>query len=86
MLKLKLIYPLPFIPLLRRFWPVIDDRLRRAAYERGVSVRVMASHWNHTRPDMADWLLSLQALSSPRTRMDLQAVSCMKILLINKEY
>ncbi|EFA85148.1 phospholipase D3 [Heterostelium album PN500] len=30
------------------FWPVIDDALRAAAYNRRVQVRVMVSHWNHT--------------------------------------
>ncbi|XP_068247198.1 5'-3' exonuclease PLD3-like isoform X2 [Palaemon carinicauda] len=56
----------------KRFWPVIDDRLRAAAMERGVRVRILGSHWNHTRPDMVNYLQSLQALSSPATRMDIE--------------
>ncbi|KYR01470.1 phospholipase D3 [Tieghemostelium lacteum] len=30
------------------FWPVIDDALRAAAFNRGVKVRLLVSHWNHT--------------------------------------
>ena len=46
------------------FWPVIDDALRRAALERGVHVRLLGSHWNHTRSSMALFLKSLSALSN----------------------
>lgn len=46
-----------------RFWPDIDLELRRAALERRVEVRLLASHWNHTREDMVRWLRSLQDLS-----------------------
>ncbi|KAK2176723.1 hypothetical protein NP493_644g05000 [Ridgeia piscesae] len=47
----------------KRFWPVIDDALRRASLEQGVEVRIMASLWNHTNPDMMKYLHSLAALS-----------------------
>lgn len=46
-----------------RFWPVIDDALRRASLERGVEIRIMASWWNHSNPDMVKYLNSLAALS-----------------------
>ena len=45
-----------------RYWPVIDDALRRAAFDRKVQVQLMASLWNHTRPDMKFYLKSLAAL------------------------
>jgi len=45
------------------FWPVFDNALRRAAVERGVRVRVLASHWSSTRPDLVRWLRSLAAIS-----------------------
>ncbi|XP_014670269.1 PREDICTED: phospholipase D3-like isoform X2 [Priapulus caudatus] len=47
----------------RRFWPVIDNELRRATLEKGVDVRLMASWWNHSRPDLPKYLLSLQVLT-----------------------
>ncbi|KAB7499484.1 Phospholipase D3 [Armadillidium nasatum] len=45
------------------FWPVIDDELRRASLNKRVKVKLLASHWNHTRADMVRWLKSLQDLS-----------------------
>lgn len=47
----------------RTYWPVIDDALRRAAFDRKVHVRLMASLWNHTRSDMKNYLRSLAALN-----------------------
>ena len=38
---------------------MIDDALRKAAYERGINVRLMGSYWKHTRHDMSDFLKSL---------------------------
>ena len=52
-------FPLPS----SRYWPVIDDALRRAAFDRKVKVRLLASLWNHTRPDMKFYLQSLAALN-----------------------
>ena len=46
-----------------RYWPVIDDALRRAAFDRKVQVRLMASLWNHTRPDLKQYLRSLAAMN-----------------------
>ncbi|KAK4326829.1 hypothetical protein Pmani_002661 [Petrolisthes manimaculis] len=57
----------------KKFWPLIDDRLRAASWERGVRVRVLGSHWPHTRPDMPAFLASLQALTGNHTHMDVQA-------------
>ena len=57
-----------------RFWPVIDDALRRAAVERGVAVRVLASHWPSTRKDMPHWLRSLADISV--SGVNIQTVSC----------
>ncbi|NWU88348.1 PLD3 Phospholipase, partial [Onychorhynchus coronatus] len=45
-----------------RFWPAIDERLRRAAVERGVAVRLLAGCWSHSRPQMFPFLRSLAAL------------------------
>ncbi|KAK7103131.1 5'-3' exonuclease PLD3-like [Littorina saxatilis] len=42
-----------------RYWPVIDDALREAAFDRRVRVRILASKWNHTKKDMYPLLCSL---------------------------
>jgi len=45
------------------FWPIIDDAIRKAAIERGVEVRMLISHWDHTRPNIKNYLKSLQDLT-----------------------
>lgn len=55
-----------------RFWPAIDDGLRRAAYERGVKVRLLVSCWGHSEPSMRAFLLSLAALRDNHTHSDIQ--------------
>jgi hypothetical protein len=35
-----------------RYWPVIDDALRRAAFDRRVSVKLLISYWNNTWAEM----------------------------------
>ncbi|KAL8566112.1 hypothetical protein ACOMHN_051838 [Nucella lapillus] len=44
------------------YWPVIDDALRHAAFDRRVSVRLLASRWKHTKKDMYAFLCSLQMM------------------------
>ncbi|XP_028921100.1 5'-3' exonuclease PLD3 [Ornithorhynchus anatinus] len=56
----------------RRFWPAIDDGLRRAAYERGVKVRLLVSCWDHSEPSLLPFLRSLAALQDNRTHYDVQ--------------
>ncbi|XP_047736889.1 5'-3' exonuclease PLD3-like isoform X2 [Hyalella azteca] len=55
-----------------QFWPVIDNALRKAALERRVRVRVLASLWQHSRDDLAHWLLSLSAITSSYPQIDVQ--------------
>ena len=55
-----------------KFWPAIDDALRAAALERGVRVRLLASHWDHTRPAMVRFLRSLADLDGDNPRVDIQ--------------
>lgn len=45
-----------------RFWPEIDDSIRDAAY-RGVNVRMLISHWDHSRKEMIPFLKSLQTIT-----------------------
>ena len=47
-----------------RYWPVIDDALKSAMYNRGVKVRVMGSIWEYTEPDMIKFLQSLQRVNA----------------------
>lgn len=54
------------------FWPVIDDALRAAAINRGVSVRLLISHWAHTRPAITRYLTSLTSLSGTKPKVDIQ--------------
>lgn len=54
------------------FWPDIDDALRRAAIDRGVRVRLLISHWDHTRPSMMRYLRSLAVLSGSHPSVDIQ--------------
>lgn len=42
---------------------MIDDELRRAAFDRQVQVRVLGSLWNHTDPSMLQFLNSLAEIS-----------------------
>ncbi|NXH62206.1 PLD3 Phospholipase, partial [Rhabdornis inornatus] len=56
----------------QRFWPAIDDRLRRAVVERGVRVRVMAGCWRHSRAAMFAFLRSLDAVGDNRTSYDVE--------------
>ncbi|XP_039578635.1 5'-3' exonuclease PLD3-like [Passer montanus] len=51
----------------RRFWPAIDERLRRAAVERGLRLRLLAGCWPHSHPAMFPFLRSLAALADNRT-------------------
>lgn len=55
------------------FWPVIDNALRRAAIERGVRVRLLASKWSHTRKAMFVFLNSLNSFRLLSTRGRIEA-------------
>ncbi|XP_041254954.1 5'-3' exonuclease PLD3-like, partial [Onychostruthus taczanowskii] len=56
----------------RRFWPAVDERLRRAAVERGVRLRLLAGCWPHSRAEMFPFLRSLAALADNRTGYGVQ--------------
>lgn len=65
---------LKYIILFLRFWPVIDDALRAAAIDRGVSVKLLISYWNHSSPAQDYFLHSLQAISKSYKNVDIQVV------------
>ncbi|KAL7741444.1 hypothetical protein ACLKA6_000769 [Drosophila palustris] len=55
-----------------QFWPAIDNALRKAAVERGVSVKLLISWWKHSDPSMDNFLRSLQDLSMTKRHIDIQ--------------
>ncbi|KAH8293152.1 hypothetical protein KR044_007052, partial [Drosophila immigrans] len=56
-----------------QYWPEIDNALRTAAVERGVSVKLLISSWKHSDPSMDNYLLSLQDLAmKSRHHVDIQ--------------
>lgn len=57
-----------------RFWPVIDNALRTAAIDRRVSVKLLISWWNHSRPAEDNFLNSLKDISSSYRGVDVQVV------------
>ncbi|XP_061453836.1 5'-3' exonuclease PLD3 isoform X2 [Rhineura floridana] len=56
----------------KRFWPVIDDHLRKAAYERRVLIRLLVSCWRHSKPIMFPFLRSLAALQDNHTHYSVE--------------
>ncbi|EGC37391.1 phospholipase D3 [Dictyostelium purpureum] len=46
------------------FWPVMDNAIRAAAFNRNVKVRMLISHWNQTNSRIPQWLHSLDQVSN----------------------
>lgn len=67
-----------------RFWPVIDDALKGAMYNRGIKVRVMGSIWEHTGPDMIKFLKSLQSVNGTGENNGTLEVVRYSVLLLRK--
>lgn len=66
-------------PLLRRdskveYWPVVDNALRRAALERGVTIKLLISWWKYSDPTEDHFLRSLQALNKMNEEVDIEIV------------
>ncbi|KAM6188820.1 5'-3' exonuclease PLD3 [Sarcoramphus papa] len=51
----------------QRFWPAIDNRLRKAVFERRVTVRLLVGCWRHSQVTMFPFLKSLAAVADNRT-------------------
>lgn len=58
----------------RRYWPVLDNALRAAAFSKGVRVRLLVSCGLNTDPTMFPYLRSLQALSNPAANVSVDVV------------
>eukprot|EP00079_Xenopus_tropicalis_P028736 XP_012823737.1 PREDICTED: phospholipase D3 isoform X1 [Xenopus tropicalis] len=56
----------------RRYWPYIDNHLRKAVYERNVNVRLLISCWQNSRPSMFTFLRSLAALHSNKSHYNIE--------------
>ncbi|TFK15881.1 zinc finger and BTB domain-containing protein 25 [Platysternon megacephalum] len=52
-----------------KYWPDIDNALRRVAFNHNVQIRLLISCWLHTDPSMFHYLQSLCALSDPHTNI-----------------
>ncbi|NXE39857.1 PLD4 Phospholipase, partial [Ptilorrhoa leucosticta] len=52
-----------------RYWPAIDNALRRAAFNHRVQVRLLVSCWAYTDPAMLHYLRSLRALNNPHAHI-----------------
>ena len=68
-----------------RYWPIIDDALRRAVFDRGVELRFLAGLMPHnvTRQDEYNYLASLAALDGSGSQGE---VRCSVKLFIIPEY
>uniref|UniRef100_A0A8C3C517 5'-3' exonuclease PLD3 n=1 Tax=Cairina moschata TaxID=8855 RepID=A0A8C3C517_CAIMO len=56
----------------KRFWPAIDNRLRKAVFERRVKVRLLVGCWPHSKAEMFPFLKSLAAVGDNRTRYSVE--------------
>jgi len=55
-----------------RYWPDIDDHVRRLAIDKGIKIRLLVSHWNHTPPAMISFLKSLTDISNAYPTVDVE--------------
>ncbi|KAG7281217.1 hypothetical protein CRUP_019742 [Coryphaenoides rupestris] len=56
----------------KRYWPIIDDAIKRAAYERQVRIRLLVSCGRDSNPTMRPFLQSLASLNSPAQHISIQ--------------
>ncbi|XP_063356341.1 5'-3' exonuclease PLD4 isoform X1 [Pelmatolapia mariae] len=55
-----------------RYWPVIEDAIKTAAFERKVHIRMLISCGRDSDPDMLPFLQSLASLDSPQQHISIQ--------------
>ncbi|NXK46926.1 PLD3 Phospholipase, partial [Chauna torquata] len=56
----------------QRFWPAVDNRLRKAVFERKVTLRLLVGCWPHSKAAMFPFLKSLAAVADNRTRYSVE--------------
>ena len=57
-------FPLYLYRRHNKFWPLIDDALKKVVIERGIKIRLLVSIWKHSRPSLIHFLRSLDAFRS----------------------
>ncbi|XP_066529557.1 5'-3' exonuclease PLD4 [Hoplias malabaricus] len=55
-----------------RYWPVIENALKKSAFERNVAVRLLASCGRDSDPSVLPFLKSLNALDSPSDNISIE--------------
>ncbi|XP_076834058.1 5'-3' exonuclease PLD4 isoform X1 [Brachyhypopomus gauderio] len=55
-----------------RYWPVIENALKQAAFERNVAVRLLVSCGRDSDPSVLPFLTSLSALDSPSNNISIE--------------
>ncbi|KAM9070911.1 LOW QUALITY PROTEIN: 5'-3' exonuclease PLD4 [Sarcophilus harrisii] len=55
-----------------KYWPVIDNALREAAFNRHVLIHLLISCGKNSDPSMFPYLKSLQALTNPQTNITIE--------------
>lgn len=65
-------YPLLIYTPKIRYWPFIDDAIRKAAIENKVSVKMLISLWHSSRPSEDYFLKSLTSLTSSFKGVDIE--------------
>ncbi|XP_019871035.1 5'-3' exonuclease PLD3 isoform X2 [Aethina tumida] len=56
----------------KKFWPVIDDALKAAAIDHHISVKMLISQWNHSRPSEEYYLRSIASISGLYPRVSIE--------------
>lgn len=62
------------VVLLNRYWPLIDDAIRNAAFEKKVKIQMLISCGKASDPAMLPFLKSLAALDSHEHGISIQIV------------
>lgn len=68
-------FPLTIYTPKMDYWPKIDDALKAAAIEHHVKIKMLISHWNHSRPSEDKFLKSLASLNEAYPRISIEIVS-----------
>ncbi|XP_057715680.1 5'-3' exonuclease PLD4 isoform X2 [Corythoichthys intestinalis] len=56
----------------KRYWPIIDNAIRSAAYDNRVAIRMLVSCWKNTHSTMLPFLQSLASLDSFKDHINIQ--------------
>lgn len=67
-------FPLTIYTPKVKYWPVIDDALKKAAIERKVSVRLLVSKWKHSRKSEDYFLKALEDLTNSYNKVNIEVV------------